>query len=136
MPPRSHHMVLVEYFSVIGNDATYRIAMLTARYAISVTEIAEALKLSQSHVSHKLARLRKFGYVGSHRNGKNVFYRFTEPWRSVLLHADLMWRRLNPEYKNELHVDMERLQKMLGDDLSEREIHPIITGPPPVATQV
>lgn len=136
MPPRSQHMVLVEYYSVIGNDATYRIAVLTSKYAVSVSEISEALKLSQSHVSHKLARLRKYGYVSHHRQGKNVFYRFTEPWRSILLHSDLMWRRLNPEYKSEMHADMERLHRMLEQALGDREIHPIITGPPPVVSEI
>lgn len=129
------HMILVEYYSVLGNDATYRIALLLSRYALSVMEISNALKLSQSHVSHKLARLRKFDYVGHHRQGKNVFYRFSEPWRSMLLHADMMWRRLNPEHKGELHADAERLQKLLGDELTERTIHPIITGPPPAAME-
>jgi DNA-binding transcriptional ArsR family regulator len=129
-------MMLVEYYSVIGNDATYRIALLAARYAVSVMEISAALKLSQSHVSHKLARLRKFGYVSYHRQGKRVFYRFTEPWRSILLHSDLMWRRLNPEYKTELIGDYERLLKLVGGDLAEREIYPVITGPPPVVMDV
>ena len=128
------HMMLVEYYSVLGNDATYRIALVLSRYALSVLEIADALKLSQSHVSHKLARLRDHGYVSFHRQGKRVFYRFTEPWRSVLLHSDQMWRRLNPEYKWECQPDMDRLSKLVGSELEDREIHPVISGPPPLAT--
>jgi DNA-binding transcriptional ArsR family regulator len=129
-------MMLVKYYSVIGNDATYRISLLLARYALSVNEISGSLKLSQSHVSHKLARLRECGYVSHHRDGKRVFYRFVEPWRSVLLHSDLMWRRLNPEFKSEGLSDMERLRRVVGADLPEREIHPVITGPPPFASAI
>ena len=126
-------MMLVKYYSVLGNDATYRISLLLSRYALSVMEVSSALKLSQSHVSHKLARLRECGYVSFHRDGKRVFYRFVEPWRSILLHSDLMWRRLNPEFKAEGQGDLTRLRSIVGNDLEEREIHPVITGPPPVA---
>jgi DNA-binding transcriptional ArsR family regulator len=134
MSSKPRHMMLVEYYAVLGNDATYRIALLLSRYALSVLEIADALKLSQSHVSHKLARLREHNYVSFHRQGKRVFYRFTEPWRSILLHSDIMWRRLNPEYKWECQADVERLGKLVGEELPDREIHPIISGPPPIAS--
>jgi len=125
-------MQLVQYYSVIGNEATYRIALLLSRYALSVQEIANTLKLSQPHVSHKLARLRQFDYVSFNREGKRTFYRFKEPWRSILLHSDIIWRRLNPEFRAEGTKDMERLKEIVGDDLNDREIHPIITGPPPI----
>lgn len=126
-------MQLVQYYSVIGNDATYRIGLLLSRYALSVQEIANTLQLSQPHVSHKLARLREHGYVNFNREGKRTIYRFKEPWRSILLHGDIMWRRLNPEFRAEGTKDMQRLRQIVTDDLSEREIHPIITGPPSFA---
>ena len=123
-------MTLVTYYSVIGNEATYRIALLISQYALSVQEIAAAVKLAQPHVSHKLARLRKHGYARNHRVGRRVFYRFNEPWRSILLHGDLMWHRLNPELASEGKADADRLRRLLGDELPQREIHPAITGPP------
>jgi DNA-binding transcriptional ArsR family regulator len=127
-------MTLVTYYSVIGNEATYRIALLISRYALSVQEIAAAVKLAQPHVSHKLARLRQYGYARNHRVGRRVFYRFNEPWRSILLHGDLMWHRLNPELPLEGRGDLTRLRAVLGTELATREIHPAITGPPSFTT--
>lgn len=129
-------MKLVQYYSVIGNDATYRIGLLLSRYALSVQEVSTTLQLSQPHVSHKLARLREFEYVSFNREGKRTFYRFKEPWRSILLHGDIMWRRLNPEFRAEGAKDMERLREIVTDDLADREIHPIITGPPSFADKL
>jgi DNA-binding transcriptional ArsR family regulator len=129
-------MLLVTYYSVIGNEATYRIGLLLSRYALSVTELCRALKLSQPHVSHKLARLREHGYVNNTREGKRVIYRFKEPWRSILLHGDINWHKLNPEYASEGRADLKRLEEILNGELTSREIHPVISGPPTPATAV
>lgn len=125
-------MLLVTYYSVIGNESTYRIGLLLSRYALNVKELSTALGLSQPLVSHKLARLRKHGYVRHNRVGKCIIYRFAEPWRSILLHSDIQFHRLNPEYAAEGKRDMDMIRKMLGAELDERQIHPIITGPPPM----
>lgn len=125
-------MLLVTYYSVIGNESTYRIGLLLSRYALNVKELSTALNLSQPLVSHKLARLRKHGYVRNNRVGKCIIYRFAEPWRSILLHSDIQFHRLNPEYAAEGRRDMDTLRKILGAELDERQIHPIITGPPPL----
>jgi hypothetical protein len=126
-------MLLVTYYSVLGNESTYRIGLLLSRFALNVKEISTALGLSQPLVSHKLARLRKHSYVSHNRVGKCIIYRFTEPWRSILLHSDIQFHRLNPEYAAEGKRDLETIQKMLGPELEERMIHPLITGPPPKA---
>jgi DNA-binding transcriptional ArsR family regulator len=125
-------MLLVTYYSVIGNESTYRIGLLLSRYALNVKELSTALGLSQPLVSHKLARLRKHGYVRHNRVGKCIIYRFAEPWRSILLHSDIQFHRLNPEYAAEGKRDMDMIRKMIGAELDERQIHPIITGPPPL----
>ena len=125
-------MLLVTYYSVIGNESTYRIGLLLSRYALNVKELSTALDLSQPLVSHKLARLRKHGYVSHNRVGKCIIYRFAEPWRSILLHSDIQFRRLNPEYAAEGKRDMDMIRKILGAELEERQIHPVITGPPPL----
>jgi len=123
-------MKLVEYYSVIGHEATYRISMLLARYALSVQEIANALELTQPHVSHKLARLRQFDYVNCNRQGKRSFYRLKEPWRSILLHSEVMWHKLNPEFADEGAADLQAIEKLLGAELEDRKIYPVITSTP------
>jgi DNA-binding transcriptional ArsR family regulator len=125
-------MLVTTYYSAIGDEVTYRIGLLLTRYALSVNEISAALKLTQPHVSHKLARLRKLGCASCRRDGKRVIYRFTEPCRSILLHGDINWRKFNPEYASQWKGDLETLQKLLGDEINERTIYPVITGPPVV----
>lgn len=119
-------MLITTYYSVIGDEVTYRIGLLLSRYALSVKEIGTALELPQPRISHKLAKLRKHGCVAYQRDGQRVIYRFIDPCRSILLKGDANWRRHNPEYGNRWKADAERLQAVLGDDLPERMIHPVI----------
>jgi len=121
-------MLITTYYYVIGDEVTYRIGLLLSRYALSVSELCHALQLQQPHVSHKLAKLRKHKYVSFNRDGKRVIYRFAEPWRSILLHGDINWRKLNPEYANAWVKDLDNLRKILGERAPDREIHPVITG--------
>lgn len=125
-------MLITSYYSTIGDEATYRVGLLLSRYALSVKELAGALGLSQPHVSHKLAKLRKHDYVSRYRDGRRVIYRFKEPWRSILLHGDINWRKLNPEFTAIWNQDLNRLTIMLDDVLDERAIHPVISGAPGV----
>jgi len=121
-------MLITTYYNVIGDEVTYRIGLLLSRYALSVGEICDAVQLKQPHVSHKLAKLRKHGCVSNHRQGKRVIYRFAEPWRSIMLHGDINWRKLNPEYSELWSKDTKRLLAILGAEAEQREIHPVITG--------
>lgn len=125
-------MLITTYYSTIGDEATYRVGLLLSRYALSVKELSSSLMMSQPHVSHKLAKLRKHDYVSRYRDGRRVIYRFKEPWRSIILHGDLNWRRLNPEYSSVWSKDLQRLSEILEAQLDERVIHPVITGAPMV----
>ncbi len=125
-------MLITTYYSVIGDEVTYRIGLLLARYALSVQEISHALNLPQPQISHKLAKLRRSDCVTSRREGKRVFYRFREPCRSILLHGDINWRKLNPEYGSMWRKDQEQLQAVVGEELDARLIHPVIDGSPPI----
>jgi len=122
------NMPLVTYYSVMSNETTYRMGLLLSRYALCVTELSEALQVAQPNISHKLARLREHGYVRRRRDGKRIFYRFAEPWRSILLHSDIMWHRLNPEFSSEGKSDLDRVKSIVGAELEERIVHPVITG--------
>lgn len=123
-------MLITTYYSVIGDEVTYRIGLLLARYALSVQEISQTLGLPQPQVSHKLAKLRKHDCVTTRREGKRVFYRFREPCRSILLDGDYNWRKLNPEFGSMWQKDHEQLAALVGDELERRMIHPVIDGSP------
>lgn len=123
-------MIITEYYGVVSDELNYRIALLISRYALNVKELYTVLRIPQPHVSHKLARLRRHEFVSYNRVGKKVFYRFRDPWRSMLLHGDTNWRRLNPEYASLWQDDDKRLKQLLGAELEKRTIYPVVTGPP------
>lgn len=119
-------MLITTYYAVIGDDITYRIGLLLSRYVLSVNELSSALDLPQPRVSHKLAKLRKYGCVSHEREGQRVIYRFNEPCRTILLKGDKTWRRLNPEFNDRWMDDIKHVEKALGDEITQREIHPLV----------
>ena len=54
----------------------------------SVTELAEAMKISQANLSQHLAVMRQKGIVATRREGLNVFYRLSNP--KIIKACDLM----------------------------------------------
>ena len=54
----------------------------------SVTELANALEISQANLSQHLALMRQKGIVTTRRNGLNVFYRLSSP--KIIRACDLM----------------------------------------------
>ena len=65
---------LSDLFRLMGDTSRLRIILTCLHDPVSVTEIAEQLKLSQSLVSHHLRLLRAARVVRSERRGKQVFY--------------------------------------------------------------
>ena len=61
----------------------------------SVTELAEAMKISQANLSQHLAVMRQKGIVATRREGLNVFYRLSNP--KIIKACDLM-RQVLLEY--------------------------------------
>ena len=103
-------MLICTLYSAVGDEVTYRIALLLSRYRLSVKELVEALELRQPHVSHKLAKLRKYGCVSHKRAGRSVFYEMQKPCRDIIMAGDALWRELRPEHKREWKEDLDRLQ--------------------------
>lgn len=65
---------LADLFSLMGDPSRLRIIIHCLHEPISVSDIATALDLSQSLVSHHLRLLRAARMVRSERRGKQVFY--------------------------------------------------------------
>ena len=68
----------VQIFKAFGNDTRYRILYLLFEQALSVTEIVEAIGLTQSAVSHQLKILRQTGLVTSSRDGQRILYHLAD----------------------------------------------------------
>ena len=54
---------------------------------MSVNDLADEVRLSQSALSQHLARLRADGLVGFRRDAQTLFYRITDPRAVRLLSA-------------------------------------------------
>ena len=52
---------------------------------MSVSELAEAARLSQSAISQHLAKMREDGLLGTRRDAQTVFYRLADPNATRLL---------------------------------------------------
>jgi len=55
---------------------------------LSVTALAEAMKISQANLSQHLAIMRQRGIVTTRREGLNVFYKLSNP--KIIQACDLM----------------------------------------------
>lgn len=61
-------------FKVLGDPTRIRILSLLAQEEYAVNQVAEALQMSQSAVSHQLKTLRAYRFVKYRREGQNIFY--------------------------------------------------------------
>lgn len=65
---------LADLFHLLGDPTRLRIVLACLEQPIAVSEIAAALQLSSSLVSHHLRLLRAARIVKSERQGKQIFY--------------------------------------------------------------
>src|SRR4029453_2751337 len=76
---------LTEIFRVLGDPTRVRILDVLSRSEVCVQDLAGALQLSESAVSHQLRLLRSARIVRARRAGRNVFYALDEPPLLALL---------------------------------------------------
>jgi ArsR family transcriptional regulator len=67
-------VALAETFRVLGDTTRVRILDALAREEVPVCDLANALGLSQSAVSHQLRLLRSLRLVRSRRDGRHIYY--------------------------------------------------------------
>ena len=74
LPSEEDLMDLAELFKVFGDSTRIRILFVLLEAEVCVCDLAEALKMTQSAISHQLAILKRNKLVKSRREGKSVFY--------------------------------------------------------------
>ena len=67
-------MHLAETFKALSDPTRVRIVSLLAQAELCVCDLAAALGMSQSAVSHQLRTLRDLRLVRWHREGRQIFY--------------------------------------------------------------
>ena len=65
---------LADLFKVFGDSTRIRILFVLFEAEVCVCDLAEALSMTQSAVSHQLRILKQAKLVNSRREGKSVFY--------------------------------------------------------------
>ena len=74
VPDENELMDLAELFKVFGDTTRMRILFSLFTKEDAVTELADALNMTQSAVSHQLRIRRTAKLIASRRDGKNIFY--------------------------------------------------------------
>lgn len=74
MPEETELYDLAELFKVFGDSTRIRILFVLFEAEVCVCDLAEALHMTQSAISHQLRILKQSRLVKSRREGKSVFY--------------------------------------------------------------
>jgi len=74
MPDEDSLFDLAELFKVFGDSTRIRILFVLFESEVCVCDLAAALNMTQSAISHQLRILKQNKLVKSRREGKSVFY--------------------------------------------------------------
>ena len=74
MPGETELYDLAELFKVFGDSTRIRILFVLFETEVCVCDLAQALNMTQSAISHQLKILKQNKLVKSRREGKSVFY--------------------------------------------------------------
>ena len=74
LPKEEELYDLAELFKVFGDSTRIRILFVLFEAEVCVCDLAEALQMTQSAVSHQLKILKQAKLVKNRRAGKSIFY--------------------------------------------------------------
>lgn len=74
LPPEEDLYNLAELFKVFGDSTRIRILFVLFESEVCVCDLAEALNMTQSAISHQLRILKQSKLVKNRREGKSIFY--------------------------------------------------------------
>lgn len=80
---------LAELFKVFGDSTRIRILFVLFEAEVCVCDLAEALSMTQSAVSHQLKILKQNKLVRSRREGKSVFYSLADAHVRTIINQGL-----------------------------------------------
>lgn len=85
MPDEDELYDLAELFKVFGDSTRIRILTVLFGEEMCVCDIAEALSMNQSAVSHQLRVLKNAKLIKNRKEGKMVFYSLADDHVSTIL---------------------------------------------------
>ena len=85
LPEEEKLLDLAELFKVFGDSSRIRILFVLFEAEVCVCDLAEALRMTQSAVSHQLKILKMSKLVKNRRDGKMVYYSLDDDHVSTIL---------------------------------------------------
>ena len=93
MPEETELYDLAELFKVFGDSTRMRILFVLFEAEVCVCDLAEALNMTQSAISHQLRILKQNKLVKSRREGKSVFYSLADDHVRTIVDQGRTYRR-------------------------------------------
>lgn len=85
MPEETELYDLAELFKVFGDSTRIRILFVLSSAEVCVCDLAKALNMTQSAISHQLRILKQNKLVKSRREGKSIFYSLADGHVSTII---------------------------------------------------
>ena len=89
MPEKHIVEQIAELFKAFGDPTRVEILSLLQRGEMCVNDIAQAVELSQSAISHQLRILKQMHLIKSRRDGKNILYSLADDHVRLILETGL-----------------------------------------------
>ncbi len=70
---------LADLLTVAGNETRLKILfLLSEEHELCVCDLADVTGMTVSSISHQLAKLRAYGFIGKRREGQTIYYRILD----------------------------------------------------------
>lgn len=89
MPPEEDLYDLAELYKIFGDSTRVRILFVLSEAEVCVCDLAQALNMTQSAISHQLKILKQSKLVKNRRNGKSIFYSLADEHVRMILELGL-----------------------------------------------
>ena len=89
VPEKETMEAIAELFKGFADSTRVHILSLLAQRELCVTDIAEAVALSQSAISHQLRILKQMHLIKFRREGKNILYSLADDHVKTILQMGL-----------------------------------------------
>ena len=89
IPPKETLEQIAELFKGFADPTRVHILSLLQRQELCVNDIAEAVEISQSAISHQLRILKQMHLIKYRREGKNILYSLADDHVRTILETGL-----------------------------------------------
>ncbi len=89
MPPDEKICDLADFFKVFADSTRIRILYVLLHSELCVCDLAEALHMTQSAISHQLRMLKQMALVKNKRDGKTIYYSLSDSHIAAILSQGL-----------------------------------------------